>query len=72
MTTSEERLALFKAEYPHTDNVSLTGADLGVVAGYFVIIVAIGIVVSIVHTGQNCFYCAFFRAALFVAIRYKC
>jgi hypothetical protein len=46
MATSEERLALFKAEYPHTDNVSLTGADLGVVAGYFVIIIAIGVVVS--------------------------
>ncbi|XP_060552587.1 sodium/myo-inositol cotransporter-like [Ruditapes philippinarum] len=44
MATSEERLALFKAEYPHTDNVSLTGADLGVVAGYFVIIIAIGVV----------------------------
>lgn len=44
MATSEERLALFKTEYPHTDNVSLTGADLGVVAGYFVIIIAIGIV----------------------------
>ncbi|XP_060586302.1 sodium/myo-inositol cotransporter-like [Ruditapes philippinarum] len=44
MATSEERLALFKAEYPHKDNVSLTGADLGVVAGYFVIIIAIGVV----------------------------
>lgn len=43
MATSGERLELFKAKYPHNDNASLTGADLGVVAAYFVIIIIIGI-----------------------------
>ncbi|KAH3825204.1 sodium/myo-inositol cotransporter-like [Dreissena polymorpha] len=44
MTTSEERLALFKAEYKQTSDVALTTSDLGVVIAYFVIIIAIGIV----------------------------
>ena len=46
MTTSEERLALFKAEYKQTSDVALTTSDLGVVIAYFVIIIAIGIVVG--------------------------
>ena len=46
MATSEERLALFKAEYPQRNDVALTAADLGVVAAYFVVVLAIGIAVS--------------------------
>ncbi|KAL4221339.1 Sodium/myo-inositol cotransporter [Mactra antiquata] len=52
MATSSERLERFKAEYPHSDSGMLTGADLGVVAGYFVIIIAIGIV-AMCHSNRS-------------------
>lgn len=47
MTTSQARLELFKAEYPARDDVALTWSDIGVVIGYFGLIVAIGIMVGI-------------------------
>ncbi|XP_052760160.1 sodium/myo-inositol cotransporter-like isoform X2 [Mya arenaria] len=44
MATSDERLALFKQEYPIHDDVVMTTADFGVVVAYFIIIIAIGVV----------------------------
>ena len=43
--TSEERLEEFKKVY-HENDVTLKGADIGVVMAYFVIIIGIGIFVS--------------------------
>ena len=43
--TSEERLEEFKKVYQEND-VTLKGADIGVVMAYFVIIIGIGVFVS--------------------------
>ena len=43
--TSEERLEEFKRVYKQND-ITLKGADIGVVLAYFVIIIGIGIFVS--------------------------
>ena len=43
--TSEERLEEFKKQYP-VEDITLKGADIGVVVAYFVIIIGIGVVVS--------------------------
>lgn len=44
--TGLSRLEIFKQNYPHTETTLLSGADLGVVVAYFIVIISIGIFVS--------------------------